>query len=123
MRSEVSAPSLARFSSGVAGNPPPIRLYSKRRPDVPHPAGCGMTLRIVIPNRLYGHDLFRIMPCSSLLAELAERFGQFRNRLIEVRDQAVIGNLENRRVFVLVDRNDHLGILHAGEMLDRAGDA
>src|SRR5258708_718294 len=60
---------------------------------------------------------------SSLLSELAERFGQFGNRLIQIRDQTIIGDLENRRVLVLVDRDDHLGILHAGEMLDRAGDA
>src|SRR5260370_753772 len=60
---------------------------------------------------------------SSLLSEFAERFGQFGNRLIQIRDQAVVGDLENRRVLVLVDRDDHLGILHAREMLDRAGDA
>src|SRR5450631_314462 len=56
----------------------------------------------------------------SLLSELTERFGKFGNRLVEIRDQTVIGDLENRRIFVLVDRDDHLGILHAGEMLDRA---
>src|ERR1700687_5242876 len=60
---------------------------------------------------------------SSLLSELAELLGQLGNRLIQIRDQAVIGNLENRRVLILVDRDDHLGILHAGEMLDRAGNA
>ena len=52
-----------------------------------------------------------------------QRFRQLGNRLIEVRDQSVIGDLENRRVLILVDGDDHLGILHAGEMLDRAGDA
>src|ERR1700730_2511189 len=57
---------------------------------------------------------------SSLLSELTERFGQFGNRLIEIRDQTVIGDLENRRILILVDRDDHLGILHSGEMLDRA---
>src|SRR5664279_4438918 len=46
---------------------------------------------------------------SPLFTELAERFRQFRNRLIEIGDQAVIGDLENRRVFILVDRDDHLG--------------
>src|SRR3954454_10876069 len=57
------------------------------------------------------------------LAELAEFGRQLRNRLVEVGDQAVIGNLEDRRVLVLVDRDDHLGVLHAGQMLDRAGNA
>src|SRR6266481_456693 len=57
---------------------------------------------------------------SSLLSELAQRFGQFGNRLIEVRDQAVIGDLENRRILILVDRDDNLGILHTGKMLNGA---
>ena len=39
------------------------------------------------------------------------------------RDQAVVGDLEDRRFLVLVDGDDDLGVLHAGEMLDRAGDA
>src|SRR6202047_3862067 len=59
---------------------------------------------------------------SSLLSELAERLGKLGNRLVEIRHQAVNGDLEDWRVLVLVDRDDHLGILHAGEMLDRAGD-
>src|ERR1700727_1739923 len=59
----------------------------------------------------------------TLFSELAERVGHLRNRLIQIRAQAVIGNLEDRRILVLVDRHDDLGILHAGEMLDRAGNA
>ena len=43
--------------------------------------------------------------------------------LEQVADQAVIGDLEDRRFFVLVDGDDHLAVLHAGEMLDGAGDA
>src|SRR4051812_33846474 len=57
----------------------------------------------------------------SSLSELGQRFRQFRNSLIQVGDETVIGDLEYRRVLVLVDGDDHLGILHAGEMLDRAG--
>jgi hypothetical protein len=41
----------------------------------------------------------------------------------EIADEAVIGDLEDRRLLVLVDGDDDLRILHAGEMLDRAGDA
>src|SRR6185312_4820971 len=59
----------------------------------------------------------------TLLPELAEFLRQLGNRLVEIRDQTVISNLEDRRVLVLVDGDDHLGILHPGEMLDRAGDA
>src|SRR5436190_9810398 len=60
---------------------------------------------------------------SSLLSELGQCFREFRNRLVEIGNQAVIGDLEDRRVFILVDGDDHLGVLHAGEMLDRAGNA
>jgi hypothetical protein len=42
------------------------------------------------------------------------------NQLEQVADQAQVGDLEDRRVLVLVDRDDDLGVLHAGEMLDRA---
>src|SRR3974390_1110372 len=48
---------------------------------------------------------------------------QFGQRRIEVRHQAIIGDLEDWRLLILVNRDDHLGILHAGEMLDRAGNA
>ena len=49
---------------------------------------------------------------------IRDRFG---NRLIEIGDQAVIGDLEDRRVLILVDRDDHLGILHAGAIQHLAG--
>lgn len=40
----------------------------------------------------------------------------------QVRDQAVISHLEDRCFFVLVDRYDHFGVFHTGQVLDRAGD-
>ena len=46
---------------------------------------------------------------------------QLRDGFEQVRHQAVIGHLEDRRFFVLVDRNDHFGVFHTGQMLDRAG--
>src|SRR4029077_5902579 len=58
-----------------------------------------------------------------LLPPLAQRLGQLGKRLIEIGDQAIVGDLEDRRLLVLVDRHDHLGILHAGEMLDRTRNA
>src|SRR6185312_17289978 len=63
-----------------------------------------------------------VMALSSAL-QLGERGVQFRHDLEQIPDQAVIGDLKNRRFFVLVDGDDDLGILHAGEMLDRAGNA
>ena len=48
---------------------------------------------------------------------------QLRHDLEQVAHEAVVGDLEDRRLGVLVDRDDHLAVLHAGEVLDRARDA
>src|SRR5215469_8459514 len=48
---------------------------------------------------------------------------ELRYDLEQVADNAVIGDLEDRRLFILVDGDDHLRILHPGEMLNGAGDA
>src|SRR5688500_11266276 len=50
-------------------------------------------------------------------------FGQLRHDLEQVADQADVRDLEDRRLFVLVDGDDHLRILHTCEVLDRAGNA
>src|SRR5437763_1726052 len=65
----------------------------------------------------------RLAPVRLTLAVLAEFGGKLGQRLIEIGDKAIVGDLEDRRLLVLVDRDDHLGILHAGEMLDGARDA
>src|SRR4051794_30960321 len=49
--------------------------------------------------------------------------GQLRNDLVQIADHAEIGEFEDRRVGVLVDRDDVLGGLHADLVLDRAADA
>src|SRR5260370_19506875 len=54
-------------------------------------------------------------------AELAKFRGQLGQRLVKIGNETVVGNLENRRIFVLVDRHDDLRVLHAGKMLNRAG--
>src|SRR5882672_1427322 len=56
-------------------------------------------------------------------ADLAELRRQFRQRLVEIGDQPEVGDLEDRRLFVLVDRHDDLRVLHAGQMLDRTRNA
>src|SRR4029077_7513580 len=48
--------------------------------------------------------------------------GELGEDLEQIADEAVIGDLEDRRLLVLVDRDDDLRILHAGEMLDGARD-
>src|SRR5215218_3338345 len=49
--------------------------------------------------------------------------GELRDDLVEVADDAEVGELEDRGVRVLVDRHDVLRALHADLVLDRAGDA
>src|SRR3954469_3569880 len=49
--------------------------------------------------------------------------GQLRDDLVEVADDAEVGELEDRGVRVLVDRHDVLRALHADLVLDRARDA
>src|SRR5438874_981850 len=49
--------------------------------------------------------------------------GQLRDDLVQVADDAEVGVLEDRRIRVLVDRDDHIRSLHAHLVLDRAGDA
>src|SRR5258706_14269674 len=48
---------------------------------------------------------------------------QFLHELEQVADEPVVGDAEDRCLRVLVDRDDHLRILHAGEVLDGARDA
>src|SRR5256886_2398987 len=59
----------------------------------------------------------------SFFEELLELFRQLRHDLEEVADDAVVGDLEDRRLGVLVDGHDHLRRAHAGQVLDRARDA
>lgn len=46
---------------------------------------------------------------------------KLRQHLEQVSHQPIVGYLKDRRVFILVDGNNHARILHAGQMLDRAG--
>src|SRR6476646_10596955 len=52
-----------------------------------------------------------------------ERLDHGGNDFEQVADDAVLGDLEDRRVGVLVDGDDGLAALHADQMLDGAGDA
>src|SRR5262249_59382513 len=55
--------------------------------------------------------------------QLLHFLGQLGDRFEEIRDEPVVGHLKDRGFLVLVDRDDDLRVLHAGEMLDGAGDA
>src|SRR4051812_11331450 len=65
--------------------------------------------------RAYAHSLRRL----ALLHEL----GQLGDDLVHVTDDAEIAELEDRRVRIFVDRDDHVRALHAHLVLDRARDA
>src|SRR5262245_31683411 len=60
--------------------------------------------------------------CSRGLA-LSDELGQLRDDLVQVADDPEVGVLEDRRVRVLVDRDDHARALHPDLVLDRARDA
>src|SRR6516164_1514827 len=53
----------------------------------------------------------------------SERLDQFRNCGEEILFETVVGDAEDRRLGILVDRDDDLRVLHPGEVLDRAADA
>src|SRR5262249_6857257 len=53
---------------------------------------------------------------------LADLLDRLRYDLEQVADHPEVGQLENRRLFVLVDGDDRLRRLHAGPVLDRARD-
>ena len=54
----------------------------------------------------------------ALVLNLLQFFRNFGNRFEQIRYQAVVGHLEDRSLGVLVDCDNYLGILHAGEMLN-----
>src|SRR5579863_5049704 len=56
---------------------------------------------------------------SLVLVDFVDELG---DDLEEVADDAVVGDLEDGRLGILVDRHDRLAGLHAGPVLDRAGD-
>src|SRR3954447_23864908 len=56
-------------------------------------------------------------------ATLADELGQLGHDLVPVADHSEVAELEDRRVRILVDRDDRAGALHADLVLDRARDA
>ena len=63
-----------------------------------------------------------LVPANDVVA-LAERIHQLRHDFKQIPDQPVIRHLEDRCIGILVDRDNDLGFLHPGQMLDGAGDA
>src|SRR4051812_38630785 len=59
-------------------------------------------------------------PGKSSFFQLLHNIG---DELEQVADQAVVRHLEDRRFLILVDGDDDSAVLHAGQVLDGAGDA
>src|SRR3990172_8270265 len=60
--------------------------------------------------------------CPRAVACLLQLGFELRQSLEEVGYEAIVRDLEDRRLAILVDRDDDLGILHAGKVLDRPRD-
>src|SRR5579863_8391537 len=86
---------------------------------------CGLCLGRSLTSTISIHLLRRSPPISqnSSVFNLIELGRQLRQGLIQIRHQSVIGDLEDGGFLILVDRDDDFRILHAGEMLDSAGNA
>lgn len=52
---------------------------------------------------------------------VAQFTDQGRDDFVDIAHQAVIGIIENRRVFIFVDGDDHFGAIAADHMLDLPG--
>src|SRR6266446_6106066 len=63
-----------------------------------------------------------MFPPRSSLFELVQCLRQLGQHLEQIAHEAVVGHLEDRRFFVLVDRDDHLGLPHSRQMLNRTRD-
>ena len=48
-----------------------------------------------------------------------ERCGQLRDRIKKISHQAKVRDLKDRRLRILVDRDNRLGVSHSGQVLDR----
>src|SRR5438046_8583196 len=109
----------ARFATSMAhaspaGPAPTMRTSSSMRSPAPAAPSWRMSLSSGSGNWYWAGTI--------LSMQLADLFGQSRNDFEQVAHHAVIGNFENRRVLVLVDRDDHFRRPHAGQMLDHPGD-
>src|SRR3984957_7824828 len=58
-----------------------------------------------------------------LVLDLVELRRKLRQGLVEIGHQSIIGDLKDGRFLILVDGDDDFRILHAGEMLDGAGNS
>src|SRR6185503_19867439 len=107
------APTSRAFSrTAVASGSPPFAFWScASRSAADMPAGPPPTMRTSTSS---------VSRSATLLVELCDHR---RHDLEQVAGDPVVGNLEDRRLRVLVDRYNGARALHADEVLERAGDA
>src|SRR3954447_24048925 len=108
-----------RSSSGSVGGPITAELSNGGGKSIGLTAGISLT-----PSGRWADVWGAEAPrgASARLLRL-DRLGQLGEDLVQIPDHAEIRELEDRRVLVLVDREDVLRALHPNLVLDRAGDA
>src|SRR5680860_463802 len=92
----------------------PISIAARARPDIPAPT-------ITIRGRL-GWLEWALVSMGSVRGGL-ELPDQGRDDLEQIADNAKRGNLEDRRLWIAVDRDDAIGSGHPDKVLGRSGDA
>src|SRR5688500_5964020 len=103
-----------------AGPPPTITTPTSIRSS----SGSVGVVTNSFPDSMPGRNSAGAVAIGGSAALLAlDRLGQLGNDLVQVAHDAEVGELEDRRVRVLVDRDDVLRRLHADLVLDRAGDS
>src|SRR5215475_4920731 len=55
--------------------------------------------------------------------DLIEFRSQLRQGLVEIGHKTIVGHLEDRRLLILVDSNNHFGVFHSCEMLNSSRNA
>ena len=100
----------------------PRRAARRHVPPTPARAGASRPGHASSAGPARGPALERYVRGAAALAG-GDLLGGLRDDLEQVADHAEVGQLEDRRLGVLVDRDDGLRGLHAGPVLDRAGDA
>src|SRR5918997_6054352 len=96
----------------MTGRNQPMRAGSGRAATNPlYRVGCPRGYPICKTPRLASRGVCVLRPGSALAG--LDRLGELRRDLEEVTDDAEVGDLEDRRLFVLVDGDDRLRRLHA----------
>src|SRR3546814_18800210 len=70
--------------------------------------------------RASGHPATPTRESRAIPPRASELIGEFGDDFVEVADEADVGDLEDGGVLILVDGDDGLRILHAGEVLAHA---